>query len=547
MKLISNSAERIKFKTMHMHPISKNKTEKQSLLANMFKSVDDFICNHLDLPLRPSIDPEHVLFGNFAPVDELPPTPCEVVEGSLPSCLDGVYLRNGPNPQFIPRGPYHLFDGDGMLHMIKISRGKATFCSRYVKTYKYMVECDLGYAVFPSGFSSFNGLMASMARVGLSVARVLTGQFNPVVNGFGMANTSVALISGKLYALCESDLPYEIEVTSDGDIRTIGRHDFDSSEPFISMTAHPKVDPDTGETFAFRFHVVPPFLTFFRIGSDGRKGPDVPIFSMKSTALIHDFAVTKNYAIFNDGQMVISPLELLRGRPPMRIDPVKVPRLGIIRRCAKDESGMWWIDVPGFNMSHSVNAWEEDDGETIVVVASNLSSVELALERLDLAQLTLEEIRISVKDKKVITRHPLSSKVLDMPIINPAYAGKKNRYAYAAVVGTPMLMVGVVKLDLSLSSDDCLDCIVASRMYEPGCTGNEPFFVPNNAAADEDDGFLVTYVHDEIAKESKFLIMDAKSPTLEIVAAVKLPRRVPTGFHGLFVSQSHLEKLCRDD
>ncbi|KAL0438796.1 UNVERIFIED_CONTAM: putative carotenoid cleavage dioxygenase 4, chloroplastic [Sesamum latifolium] len=349
-----------------------------------------------------------------------------------------------------------------------------------------------------------------------------------------MANTSVALISGKLYALGESDLPYEIEVTSDGDIITIGRHDFHSSEPFLSMTAHPKIDPDTGETLAFRFHVVPPRLTFFRIGSDGRKGPDVPVFSMKSTALIHDFAVTKNYAIFNDGQMVISPLELLRGRPPMTVDPVKVPRLGVIDRYAEDESGMWWIDVPGFNMSHSVNAWEEDDGETIVVVASNLSSVELALERLDLAQLTLEEIRISVKAKKVITRHPLSSKVLDMAVINPAYAGRRT------VVATPMLIVGLVKLDLSLSSDDC---VVASRMYEPGCTGNEPFFVPNNAAADEDDGFLVTYVHDEITKESKFLIMDAKSPTLEIVAAVKLPRRVPTGFHGLFVSESHLEKL----
>ncbi|KAK4428922.1 putative carotenoid cleavage dioxygenase 4, chloroplastic [Sesamum alatum] len=544
MKLISNSAERTKYKTMHIHPTSENKREKQMLLANIFKSVDDFISSYLDLPLSPSIDPKHVLFGNFSPVDELPPTPCQVVEGSLPSCLDGVYLRNGPNTQFIPRGPYHLFDGDGMLHMIKISNGKATFCSRYVKTYKYMVERGIGHSIFPSIFSSFNGLMASMARVVLSVARVLTRQFNPVINGFGTANTSVALISGKLYALGESDLPYEIEVTSDGDIITIGRHDFYSGEPYMSMTAHPKIDPDTGETFAFRFHVVPPRLTFFRIGSDGRKGPDMPVFSMKSTALIHDFAVTKNYIIFNDGQMMISPLEILRGRSPVKVDSVKVPRLGVMDRYATDENEMWWIDVPGFNMSHAVNAWEEDDGETLVLVASIFSSVELVLDRLDLAQSKLEEIRISVTDKKVVTRHPLSTKVLDMAVINPAYAGKKNRYAYAAVVATPMTIVGVVKLDLSLSSDDC---IVASRIYEPGCTGNEPFFVPNNPAADEDDGFLVTYVHDEKTQESKFLVMDAKSPTLEIVAAVKLPGRVPTGFHGLFLSQSHLEKLCRDD
>ncbi|KAL0352031.1 UNVERIFIED_CONTAM: putative carotenoid cleavage dioxygenase 4, chloroplastic [Sesamum calycinum] len=522
------------------HPISEEKREKPSLLANLFKSVDDFICSHLDSPLRPSVDPKHVLSGNFSPVDELPPTPCEVVEGSLPSCLDGVYFRNGPNPQFIPRVPYHLFDGDGMLHMIKISGGKATFCSRYVKTYKYMVERYLGHPIFPSGFASFNGLMASTARIGLTAARVLTGQYNPVINGSGTANTSVALIGGKLYALGEGDLPYEIQVTSDGDIVTIGRHDFQSSEPFASMTAHPKADPDTGETFAFRFHVIPPFLTFFRIGSDGRKGPDVPIFSMKTSAMIHDFAVTKNYAIFNDVQMVISPVEILRGRPPMKVDPVKVPRLGVIDRYAKDESGMWWIDVPGFNILHAVNAWEEDDGETIVLVASNLTSVDLTLGGLDLAELMLEEVRISVKAKKLVSRRTLSTKILDLGVINPAYAGKKNRYAYAIVIAKPRRAVELVKLDLSLSSEDCHDCIVASRKYEAGWNGSEPFFVPNNPASDEDDGFIVTYMHDEKTQESKFLVMDAKSPTLEIVATVKLPGRVPTGFHGLFVSQSHL-------
>lgn len=121
-----------------------DKKTKPSLLANIFKSFDVFISTFLDLPLRPSLDPKQVLSGNFAPVDELPPTPCEVVEGALPSCLDGAYIRNGPNPQFVPCGPYHLFDGDGMLHLIRISPGKATLCSRYVKTYKYIVEHDNG-------------------------------------------------------------------------------------------------------------------------------------------------------------------------------------------------------------------------------------------------------------------------------------------------------------------------------------------------------------------------------------------------------------------
>lgn len=105
---------------------------------------------------------------------------------------------------------------------------------------------------------------------------------------------------------------------------------------------------------------------------------------------------------------------------------------------------------------------------------------------------------------------------------------------------------GVVKLDLSLSKPDSDGCTVASRVYGPGCYCGEPFFVarePDNPAAPEDDGYLVTFTHNETTDESKFIVMDAKSPDLQIVAVVKLPQRVPYGFHGIFVRESDLQKL----
>uniref|UniRef100_M0ZPA2 Carotenoid cleavage dioxygenase 4 n=1 Tax=Solanum tuberosum TaxID=4113 RepID=M0ZPA2_SOLTU len=101
-------------------PIS---SRKPSFPSNIFNTFDDFVNTYIDPPRKSCVDPKYVLSNNFAPVDELPPTECKVVEGSLPSCLDGAYIRNGPNPQNLPRGPYHLFDGDGMLHSIKISQG----------------------------------------------------------------------------------------------------------------------------------------------------------------------------------------------------------------------------------------------------------------------------------------------------------------------------------------------------------------------------------------------------------------------------------------
>ena len=192
-----------------MPRVSSTRRVQPSLPARFFNAFDDLINNFINPPVSPSVDPRYILADNFAPVDELPPTECEVIYGSLPSSLNGAYIRNGPNPQYLPRGPYHLFDGDGMLHSLRISDGRAVLCSRYVKTYKYTLERDAGHPVFPNVFSGFNGLTASAARGAVAVGRILTGQYNPA-NGIGLANTSLAFFGDRLYALGESDLPYPI-------------------------------------------------------------------------------------------------------------------------------------------------------------------------------------------------------------------------------------------------------------------------------------------------------------------------------------------------
>ncbi|KAL7142163.1 hypothetical protein ABFS83_08G105300 [Erythranthe nasuta] len=537
--------------TQHDQIKKNNYFKKKPVLAIIFNAFDRFISTFLDpSPLRPSLDPEHVLSGHYAPVEELPPTACEVMGGGgpLPRCLDGAYIRNGPNPRLIPNGPYHLYDGDGMLHVLRISHGKpTTFCSRHVYTHKHAVEGEAGYPFVPSPFASCNGgVAASMARLMLILARIVAGKFDPLNQGFGTANTSVALFRGiGIFALCESDLPYRVKVTEEGDIATLGRHYFhESNKPFLNMTAHPKTDQETGEAFAYRYNVSPPYLSFFRIGSDGRKQKDVHIYSIKKCTMIHDFGVTKNFAIFPDSQIVVNPLWVLGGRSPVGIDSSKIQRIGFIPRYATDESEMWWIESPGLNVLHCVNAWEEDGGATIVVVATNASKVEKIFESFHSSELRMEKITINV-NAKTVERNLLSTTFLELGAVNPAYAAKKNRYVYAAIIGSKAL-IGMVKIDLSLANEDGRDCIVASHLYGPGCCGSEPSFVPrepDNPTAEEDDGYLITYLHDENNGESKFLVMDAKSDALDVIFAVKLPRRIPFGFHGLFVSETDLEKV----
>ncbi|VAI59850.1 unnamed protein product [Triticum turgidum subsp. durum] len=476
-----------------------------SLQAAFCNALEEAINTFVDPPvLRPSVDPRHVLSANFAPVDELPPTPCPVVRGVIPRCLaGGAYIRNGPNPQHLPRGPHHLFDGDGMLHSLLLPTAPDSdpvLCSRYVQTYKYIVERNAGEPVLPNVFSGFHGL-AGMARGAVTAARVLTGQMNPM-EGVGLANTSLAVFGGRLYALGESDLPYAVRVDpATGEVTTLGRCDF-GGRLSMGMTAHPKKDPITGELFAFRYGPMPPFVTYFRI-------------------------------VMNPMGMVVG------GGSPVGADPGMVPRLGVIPKYAADESEMRWFEVPGFNMMHSVNAWEEAGGDEIVMVAPNILSIEHTLERMELIHASVELVRINLRTGNV-TRTPLAAANLDFGVINPSCLGRRNRYGYFGV-GDPMPKIGgVAKLDFDRAGHG--DCTVARRDFGPGCFAGEPFFVPDDVEGngDEDDGYVVCYVHDEGTGDNRFVVMDAQSPDLDIVAEVQLPSRVPYGFHGLFVTQAEL-------
>src|SRR5262245_55371045 len=74
------------------------------------------------------------LLGNFGPWRlEGEALDLEVV-GKLPVDLAGTYFRNGPNPAYPPLGRYHWFDGDGMVHAIRLEYGRAHYRNRWVRS-----------------------------------------------------------------------------------------------------------------------------------------------------------------------------------------------------------------------------------------------------------------------------------------------------------------------------------------------------------------------------------------------------------------------------
>ncbi|KAK6247482.1 hypothetical protein QUC31_019047 [Theobroma cacao] len=529
--LITNKLQATNNKTKkNTLPLSTSSSLISTLFARSQKLLHNAI-NVIEPPFHSSVDSGQVFSENFAPiVEELEPTDCQVIQGELPLTLNGAYIRNGPDLQNQPHHFLDFFFGDGMLHCLQLSNGRARYCSRFVKTYKHRLERDAGYPIVPSGSSLYR--IVDIVRF---LKAIGTGYLD-FMKGFGVANTSLAFFANKLVALCEYDLPYVINMTENGDIETLGRWEVDGNPKLLaSMTAHPKVDSGTKETFAFRWSLIFPHLTFFRFDKNGVKQKEIPIFSIKQPSFFHDFAITKRFAIFHETQLVVAPMKVMMGRGTLLdYKPNKTPRIGVIRRYALNDSEMKWFEIPGFNTIHILNAYENVDDE-IVLVASNIVSLENIFD--DAVNIELEKVTINMKTKK-ISRNILSPRNLECGSINSRYVGKKNRFAYLGVNNQAgMKMSGVVKIDMKVG------CEVGRRFYEPGCFGGEPLFVPRDSEdilSDEDDGCLMTYVHNEQTNESKFLVMDAKSPELDIVAMVRLPRRVPYGFHGLFLRKDQI-------
>jgi carotenoid cleavage dioxygenase len=194
------------------------------------------------------------LRGNYAPWPMEGEARDLVVEGDLPDALDGTFFRNRSNPQFAPRRRYHWFDGDGMIHALCVAEGPLPQPLRAHG--EVQTERAAGEALF--------GGLADTAKTDPRVAQI---PFNP-------ANTNIVVHAGRLLALCEAGLPHELDPHS---LETLGPYDF-GGKLVGPMTAHPKLDPETGEMLFFGYGALPPFLRYHVVDAKG------PVRSERSTS-----------------------------------------------------------------------------------------------------------------------------------------------------------------------------------------------------------------------------------------------------------------------
>lgn len=535
-----------KTKTPKSTPSNKNSPPKQqqwNLLQRAASAALDaaetaLVAHERRHPLPKTADPRVQIAGNFAPVPEQPVRHCLPVTGKIPDCIDGVYVRNGANPHYEPVAGHHFFDGDGMVHAVKFHNGSASYACRFTDTHRLVQERALGRPVFPKAIGELHG-HSGIARLLLFYARGLFGLVD-ASHGMGVANAGLVYFNRRLLAMSEDDVPYHVRVTPSGDLKTVCRYDF-NGQLQSAMIAHPKLDPISGELFALSYDVIKkPYLKYFKLSPDGKKSEDVEI-PIEQPTMMHDFAITENFIVVPDQQVVFKLPEMIRGGSPVVYDKNKVSRFGVLNKNAKNGDEIKWIEAPDCFCFHLWNAWEEPETDEVVVIGSCMTPADSIFNECDESlKSVLSEIRLNLKTGKSMRRPIIAESEqvnLEAGMVNRNLLGRKTRFAYLALAEPWPKVSGFAKVDLSTGE-------VKKYMYGDQRFGGEPLFLPKTphlgSCSEEDDGYILAFVHDEKEWKSRLQIVNAVNMKLE--AEIELPSRVPYGFHGTFISSKDLEK-----
>jgi len=468
------------------------------------------------------------LEGPYAPVaEEIVARDLEVVAGAIPLDLAGTFVRNGANPKLAPKGRYHWFDGDGMIHAVELGGGKASYRNRFIKTAALVAELEAGEPLW-------TGILEPVDFM------------NPRGPFKNTANTDLVFHAGKLLALWwQTGIPYEIRLP---DLETCGEERFGKNHA-AGISAHPKVDPRTGEMMFMTFGVFPPYLSYGVIDAAGQLAHFVPIESVPGPRYQHDIAITERFTILMDLPMYADPELLKVGKSRVRFFRDKPARFGLIPRYGQGDE-VRWFEANACYVYHTINAWEERNAagqDEVVLVGCRIEDPlmgdpanpqraydvpSIGLQRLEPY---LHEWRMNLATGKVTERR-LGDVLVEFPRMDNRLLGVKSRYSYNPKVAHAPTVVfeGLVKHDFELGSD------VVHR-YPEGWSGGEAVVCPREGSLGEDDAYVLTFGLEHATGKSELWIWWAKDFGAPI-ARVKIPARVPSGYHAWWIPSDQASK-----
>jgi carotenoid cleavage dioxygenase-like enzyme len=309
------------------------------------------------------------------------------------------------------------------------------------------------------------------------------------------------------------------------------------------MTAHPKVDPVSGEMRFFGYSPMAPYLRYSEVSASGELTHCVEI-DIPAPIMMHDFVITENYSIFLDSPAVFDLSRLFAGGDPMSWCPENGTRLGVLPRGGSN-ADIRWFEIENCYSVHFFNAWEQ--GDTIEIRAPRMPDMPggFNFENPGAARVPMPWRWVINLTTGAVIDEQTDDVAGEFPRVNESLVGQPTRFGYACPQRSwefEFDFEGVVKYDFANGTS-------VGHYYERSQVSGEHVFAPDPDGTSEDDGWLMSFVTDRATEQSELVILDARDVAAGPVARVQMQARVPIGFHAAwFANPPALRQVrqCRD-
>jgi carotenoid cleavage dioxygenase-like enzyme len=463
--------------------------------------------------------------GSYAPLRaEITINDC-VVEGKLPTDLNGGFYATGPDPQY-PLAPGNiLFDGEGHARLFRIRNGRVDYRSRFVRTERFVAQDHARRALMPM---YRNPALDDPSVAGLSRST---------------ANTHMIHHRNLVLALKEDSPAAALDLNTletVDPVYTFGGQ-LPRTQPF---TAHPKVCSRTGNIVAFGYEAKgfgSDVVALFEIDRLGRKvwGTEIKV---PYVGMLHDFSVTENHIVIFVVPLTIDYEQLKRGGIHWSWDGTRKTYFGILRRHG-DGKDLEWIEGPARSGTHTMGAFE--DGNRIYVDTEITQGNPFPFmpnrdgSPPDLPGSVSRIHRLSANlsgRNKGYDIEQLFPLIAPLPKQDDRYHTMPYRYGYA---GCP----DPSEPNAAIARSCYARMDVQTRSFQlwradPGVTLGEPVFAPKSATAREGEGYLlgVAY-HMQERLRSDLVVLDAEHVDEGPIALVRLPVQASPQVHGWWVRE----------
>jgi carotenoid cleavage dioxygenase-like enzyme len=463
---------------------------------------------------------------------------CEV-QGKIPKDLRGTFFRVGGDwlypPKFADDAP---LNSDGYISAFRFHDGIVDFKGRYVRTKRFLADRNANrqlYGYYRNPYTD-DPAIRDPSRPNLRT----------------VSNTAPLIHAGKLFTLKEDGLPHRIDPAT---LETLGVWDFDGAWKSQTFTAHPKLDPVSGEMVAFGYEatgLATDDVFIYTVNKSGQVAHEIRVKTPYVT-MLHDVALTQEHFIIPMCGYVTSLDILKQGKIHWWWDNAKPGYIGILSRRG-DGKDIRWFKGPARCMMHTFNA--HTIGSKVVLYAPfwdgnffpffpNIDGSPFDPKR---ARAFVRKITIDLKSKSdTYTEEILfQSPVVDLGKVDPRFMTLEQRYGFTGFADPKRPFDAARAGNIQGRVTNCygrFDFTTGKwNAYFAGDTHSlqECSFIPRPGSRAESDGYLVGVAANYAEMRSELIIADAQNLEAGDVARVILPFRTSAQVHGIWAGAEEL-------